>query len=191
MTLSCAEYFWPDLKILLEHYIFITEGIKVDLDVNLHKLHQALNDYTIIVQEFFQIRMDEFLKTIGLEVFGIKHYWGRFEFEKSRGQIHLHLIGITDDATMINKKLWKLRNNKKQRTAFIANWVRSKFNCTAKIPTNCTTPDKSSSPCKTRFSQTSNIETDQKDLCMFCQIHHCSDYCLKSSTDNSTKNKVI
>ena len=74
---------------------------------------------------------------------------------------------------------------------FIANWVRSKFNCTAKIPTNCTTPDKSSSPCKTRFSQTSNIETDQKDLCMFCQIHHCSDYCLKSSTDNSTKNKVI
>jgi len=60
MTLSCAEYFWPDLKRLLEHYIYITEGTKVDLDVNLHKLHQALNDYTIIVQEFFQIRVDEF-----------------------------------------------------------------------------------------------------------------------------------
>ena len=191
MTLSCAEYFWPDLKRLLEHYIYITEGTKVDLDVNLHKLHQALNDYTIIVQEFFQIRVDEFLKTIGLEVFGIKHYWGRFEFAKSRGQIHLHLIGITNDATMINEKLWKLRNNKKQKTAFIANWVRSKFNCTAEIPKNCTTPDKFSSPCKTRFSQTSNIETDQQDLCMFCQIHNCSDYCLKSSTDNSTKNKVI
>ena len=76
MTLSCAEYFWPDLKKLLEHYIYITEGTKVDLDVNLHKLHQALNDYTIIVQEFFQICIEEFLKTIGLEVFGIKHYWG-------------------------------------------------------------------------------------------------------------------
>ncbi len=35
MTLSCAEYFWPDLKRLLEHYIYITEGTKVDLDVNL------------------------------------------------------------------------------------------------------------------------------------------------------------
>jgi hypothetical protein len=93
MTSSCAEYFWPDLKKQLEHYIYITEGIKVDFDVTLHKLHQALNDYTIIVQEFFQIPVDEFLKTIGLE-FGIKHYWGRFEFAKSRGQIHLHLIGI-------------------------------------------------------------------------------------------------
>jgi hypothetical protein len=104
MTLSCAEYFWPDLKKLLENYIYITEGIKVDLDVNLDKLHQALNDYTIIVQEFFQICVDKFLKTIRLEVFGIKHYWGQFEFAKSRGQIHLHLIGITDDAVMITKK---------------------------------------------------------------------------------------
>jgi len=73
----------------------------------------------------------------------------------------------------------EMRNNKKQKTAFIANWVRSKFNFTAEIPKNCTTPDKFSSPCKKRFSQTSNIETDQQDLCMFCQIHRCSDYCLK------------
>ena len=68
-------YFWPDLKKPQEDYIYITEGMKVDLDVNLHKLHQALNDNTIIVQELFQIHIDEFLKTIGLEVFGIKHYW--------------------------------------------------------------------------------------------------------------------
>jgi hypothetical protein len=53
MTLSCAKYFWLDLKKLLEHNIYITEGVKVDLDVNLNKLHQALNDYTIIVQDFF------------------------------------------------------------------------------------------------------------------------------------------
>jgi hypothetical protein len=74
MTLSCAEYFWPDLKKLLEKYIYLTEGVIVDLDSDIHKLHQALNDYTIIVQEFFQIRVDEFLKTIGSEVFGIKDY---------------------------------------------------------------------------------------------------------------------
>jgi hypothetical protein len=69
--------------------------------------------------------------------------------------------------------------------------MRSKFNCTAELPTNCTTPDQSSSPCKIRFSQTTNIEKDQQDLCMFCQIHHCNDYCLKSSSDNNTKQKVI
>jgi hypothetical protein len=117
MTLSCAEYFWPDLKKLLEKYIYLTEGVTVNLVSDIDKLHQALNDYTIIVQEFFQIRVDEFLKTIGLEIFGIKHYWARFEFAKSRGQIHLHLLGITDDAkynkqqTMEVKKKQTTKNN--------------------------------------------------------------------------------
>ena len=32
MTFSCAEYFWPDLKRLLEEYIFLCEGRKVNLD---------------------------------------------------------------------------------------------------------------------------------------------------------------
>ena len=82
MTLSCAEYFWPDLKKLLEKCILLTEGIKVYLDIDLPKLNQALNDYTII---FFQIQVNDFLKTIGQEVFGTKHCWGRFEFAKSRG----------------------------------------------------------------------------------------------------------
>jgi hypothetical protein len=26
MTVSCAEYFWPDRKKLLEKYIYLTEG---------------------------------------------------------------------------------------------------------------------------------------------------------------------
>jgi len=35
-------------------------------------------------------------------------------FANSRGQIHLHLLGITDDASIINKKLWKLRRQNKR-----------------------------------------------------------------------------
>ena len=80
MTLSCAEYFWPDLKRLLEEYILIAENKTVDLSFNHTDLNRALNDYTLVVQEFFQLRVDDFLKTIGFNVFGIKHYWGRFEF---------------------------------------------------------------------------------------------------------------
>jgi len=115
MTLSCAEYFWPDLKRLLETYIQLTEGVQVNLDLNINKLQKALNDYTIVVQEFFQIRVEKILKSIGFELLGIKHYWGRFEFAKSRGQIHLH---ITDDASIINKKLWKLRRDKTREPNF-------------------------------------------------------------------------
>jgi len=190
MTLSCAEYFWPDLKRLLETYIQLTEGVQVNLDLNINKLQKALNDYTIVVQEFFQIRVEKFLKSIGFEVLGIKHYWGRFEFAKSRGQIHLHLLGITDDASIINKKLWKLRRDKTRRTKFLANWIRTRYNCTAELPLDYEKQSKSSSPCKVRFSQTTNIEKDGYDLCMFCQMHKCSNYCLKSSTDRKTSKKV-
>ena len=52
----------------------------------------------LILEQLFQECVYELIKIIGLEVFGIKHYWARFEFAKSRGQIHLHLLGITDDA---------------------------------------------------------------------------------------------
>jgi hypothetical protein len=76
MTLSCAEYFWPDLKRLLEELILLTEKRKVDLSLNHSELNEALNDYTLVVQEFFQLRVDEYLKMIKLHVFGIKHYWG-------------------------------------------------------------------------------------------------------------------
>ena len=70
MTLSCAEYFWPDLKRLLETHIQLTEGAQVNLDLNINKLQKALNDYTIVVQEFFQIRVEKFLKSIGFELLG-------------------------------------------------------------------------------------------------------------------------
>jgi len=68
--------------------------------------------------------------------------------------------------------------------------MRKKNNCTAELPSNCKKTDKFSSPCKLRFSQTSNIEEDQHDLCMFCQIHKCSDYCLKSYVNQKTNKKV-
>ncbi len=37
-----------------------------------------------------------------MKVFGITHYWVRFEFSKSRGQIHLHLLAIIGDANKEN-----------------------------------------------------------------------------------------
>ncbi len=74
MTLSCAEYFWPDLKRLLEEYILVVENRRVNLDLNHSELQKALNNYTLVVQEFFHLRVDEYLKTIGFHVLGIRHY---------------------------------------------------------------------------------------------------------------------
>jgi Helitron helicase-like domain at N-terminus len=193
MTLSCAEYFWPDLKRVLEEYILLTENRKVDLNLNHSELNKVLNDYTVVVQEFFQIRVEEYLKTIGIHVFGIKKYWGRFEFAKSRGQIHLHLLGITDDAVGPNgiyTKLFKWKNNKKRQTQIMANWIRSKFNCTAELQHHSPEPDQQSSPCKLRFCETECIEKDQESLCKFCQIHKCNDYCMRKPNDDKESKEL-
>ena len=51
---------------------------------------KAMNDWTGLVQEFFQIRVQAWLDTVGNDVFGIEFYWIRYKFAPSRGQIHPH-----------------------------------------------------------------------------------------------------
>ena len=41
---------------------------------------KAMCEHTSIVQEFFQIRVRKWLQIAGAGVFGIKHYWVRYEF---------------------------------------------------------------------------------------------------------------
>ena len=44
------------------------------------KLPKLLNDYSIMVQEYFQKRVELWLNTVGKQIFGIEHYWVRYEF---------------------------------------------------------------------------------------------------------------
>jgi hypothetical protein len=55
---------------------------------------KAVNDYSIIIPEYSQARVADFLENYAKEVFGIQHYFARFEFAKSRGHIHVHLLAI-------------------------------------------------------------------------------------------------
>jgi hypothetical protein len=55
---------------------------------------KAVNDYSIVIQEYFQARVTDFLENYAKQVFGIEHYFARFEFAKSRGHIHVHLISV-------------------------------------------------------------------------------------------------
>jgi len=189
MTLSCAEYFWPDLKRLLQEYIFLCEGKEVDLDKDHAALNKALNDYAIVVQEFFHLRVNSFLKTIGLEVFGIKYYWGRFEFAKSRGQIHLHLLAIVDDIALF-ETLWNLKGQKQEQDDLLAEWAKQRFNLTATIEEQkYTVPEEQAhSPCKLRFCQTVDSKVDQQLLCKDVQMHECSGFCLRHVKVLKTKN---
>ena len=80
ITLSCAEYLWPDIKQLIKDR-FTAAGLDApDLDIS---FVQLVNDYTLIVQEYFQEQVKICLSTIGAKVFHIKYYWLRYEFAPS------------------------------------------------------------------------------------------------------------
>lgn len=63
LTLSCAEYFWPDIKRLLEDFLRETTKRKVDLNNNFRLLNQVLNDFSLIV--FFTKELNCSLNTLG------------------------------------------------------------------------------------------------------------------------------
>ncbi len=67
---------------------------------NTKKLVKLVNHYSIVVQEYFERRVQVFLKTIGKKILKIEHYWVRFEFAPSRGQIYAHLLAISPKSMM-------------------------------------------------------------------------------------------
>ena len=96
ITLSCAEYHWPDVKKLFQERIKLAGQTKELEDGEISVA--LMNDMTIIIQEYFQERFRKWMETVGKEIFRIKHYWARYEFAPGRGQIHCHMLVITEDA---------------------------------------------------------------------------------------------
>jgi hypothetical protein len=88
-------------------------------------------------------------------------------------------------------KRYKRKGNPKKQTTVLAKWARSKFNMTAKVKTHTLKIPEKGSPCKTRFSQTKDIVGDQNRLCHFCQIHKCSDYCMRNIEKKENGEKKV
>ena len=80
ITLSCAEHYWPDIIRLIKERMELACEDSSGCYAGSPKMSKILNDYSLVVQEFFQQRVDLWLKTVGKQVFGIEHYWVRYEF---------------------------------------------------------------------------------------------------------------
>ena len=87
---------------------------------------------------FFIKRAEDFLNTVGKEVFGIEHYWGRIEFAKGRGQIHLHLLAILNK--MITKDLQDELNDggrsHADQSKLVGDWAERIFGMTSSVNGN-------------------------------------------------------
>ena len=145
-TLSCAEYFWPDMIRLLEDRIWIAEGRhrngpgakterhgkEIDFTNDRKARNKAVNDYAIVIQEFFIHRTEDFLNTVGKDMLGIEHYWLRFEFAKGRGQIHAHILVILKKFLQNEiQQVDAAKGNREKEAKAVAKWAEKHFGMTA------------------------------------------------------------
>jgi len=210
MTLSCAEYFWPDIERILKQKARDCANRTIDLDDEA-EWHSLVRKYSMDIQEYFQMRTKDFLEKVAKEQFGITHYWCRFEFAKSRGQIHAHLLAITGPKSPIgdiNQKLHGLRSNPKRQAEVMDDWAFKHYGLTATHPATdsegkldtCWLPRPEGThkigkmPCSKRLGETSDYRVDKIELVNTVQMHICSAYCLRrhkpvpdQTKDNNTQ----
>jgi hypothetical protein len=203
LTLSCAEFWWKDLQRLLYEKCVGTEDETLADSMmagNFTAKQNLLDKYTAVVQEFFQIRLDNWMETVGKETFGISHYWLRFEFTKGRGQIHAHILAITHDTGMI--QAYHIAETEEEKTAVISEYAREKLGMTADLPSKdpffqANETDNSgevpalSERCEDdddceevpalsrRFVEVTDQKSDICQLCQACHMHKCNGFCMR------------
>lgn len=135
------------------------------------------------------------MEKVGKTVFGIEHYTVKYEFAPGRGQIHGHLIGIMKDRSF-RKQVYNLRNDRSAQANFLHKWSEDKVSYTAEVDIdifNTQTPSQTDNPCMFTFTTAANKEKDKVNLLKFCQVHNCSEYCMRfeksSSKSKHTKKK--
>ena len=193
MTLSCAEHFWPDVIDLMHDRLRLANLDTSECYVGSPKLPQFVNDYTVVIQEYFQRRVEIWLQTVGKKLFGVKHFWVRYEFAPGRGQIHAHLLAIPDKQTFTELCNAQSCNSSEggvdPRAEALAKWAEARFGLTASVENGFDDldVDKTNTPVRIRFSDVENnrkarVEDCQK-LMKYCQEHECSEFCLKRAND--------
>jgi len=186
ITLSCAECMWKDVTRLIRERLIIAGLDASACHTGSPKLSEFLNDYSIVVQECFQERVRTWMQTVGRRVFGIKFYWIRYEFAPGRGQIHAHLLAITENQDIYSecyKDLKKNKNGNEVRAQRLAAWTKAKFGLTASVEDNFDEIpiDNSFTPMHQRFSEIPSNErsSDIQRLMKHVQVHECSGFCLR------------
>lgn len=189
MTFSCAEFWWSDLEKMLvkrckgtEDEVLVQDMIQQeDEKKKMSAKTKILENYAAIVQEFFQIRLDNWMETVGKNVFNITHYYNRFEFAKGRGQIHAHMLAVTSDHHLIADfyKEYVENGNKFEGTRIYSKYARSTLAMTGEKPVLRPDEPIPESPLSGRFCETLSINNDVSKLVEQTHMHECNNYCLR------------
>ena len=184
ITLSCAEYHWHDIIRLLKKRMEMAGKNSSACYVGSKKLSSILNDYSSVVEEYFEKKVEIWLQTVGKNFFGIEHYWVRYEFAPGRGQIHAHLLAMSKDQEIY--KLChddlKLPNGNDLRAQRLADFVQKHYDMTA-----CVHPefdgisvDEGRQALSMRFLDVNDHVSDIQQLTKAVMCHNCSGFCMRS-----------
>jgi hypothetical protein len=192
ITLSCAEYAWPDIiEKIKERMKMAHDSDAESCHVGSEKLTRIVNDYSIVVQEYFQLRVKKWLDSIGKVIFGIKHYWVRYEFAPGRGQIHAHLLAIPrcHGIYRLCHLDRKQPDGDKKREERLARWAEQHFGLTASVKEGFDELDaESDPPVCLRFTDVcltpEDSDEDFQRLMKQVQIHECSGFCMRHNKSN-------
>ena len=204
MTGSCAEFYFPPLRRLLEEYILQTKGKEVNLAEDSNSRFKAVQENTHVVVSYFDLRTQAYHEKVLKPVFGVSDYWYRYEFAKSRGQIHWHQLSWREDRQP-HKLLHEAREDgceEEEYAARLSQWADQTFAMTALHPAG---NDEERQPRKDLWPPpegTAQPISDDRDplVKMLMQIaatqdailedhlllvnrvglHSCSDYCLRT-----------
>ena len=193
LTFSCAEFWWKDLLNLICKRCVGTEDendaktfqLSPDSKEGKNARYRLVEKYSAIVQEYFQMRLDNWMKTIGKRVFGIKYSFIRYEFAKGRGQIHAHIVAITYDQSITKTfhDAWKKRTEREKAGQLVGTLVRERYDLTAEKPegtvTNTAPYSFNTHPCSKRFHEINDFQQDRCEIVDAVHIHECNNFCLR------------
>lgn len=135
------------------------------------------------MQQYFQERVKAWLATVAIDVLHVKHYWLRYEFAPSRGQIHAHMLLICD-TNEVQQECTRLKHDKVKLATYLSIWLGQRIGLTASLDSKWADLDLSieNHPSTVSFSSLSKEES-VKDVAL-CQLsfqtHKCSAYCMQT-----------
>ena len=96
-TNSCAEFHWkPLLELLITYYCKTNNcdenDVRQKVDTNPKFKKDLIFKNLHIVTSYFDSRTINYYATVGKELFQYSDMWWRYEFAKSRGEIHSHAL---------------------------------------------------------------------------------------------------
>ena len=96
-TNSCAEFQWKPLhELLIKYHANINNlnehDVREKLNTNSAFKRELIMSNLHIITNYFDARCINYYATVSKEIFQISDVWWRYEFAKSRGEIHSHAV---------------------------------------------------------------------------------------------------